>query len=503
MLNRRQFLTGSGAILAASAVMPPWRPARAQADAPTVLRAEKRAIEVLGKPASVFGIRRPDGKPGLITDASMPFRVHLENGSGEPTLIHWHGLKPPYQQDGVPGVSGPLIPPGASADYDFPLTFGGTYWMHSHQGFQEQQLMAAPLIIRDVESLLADQQEVVILLHDFSFRSSDEIFAGLRKTTKTASDTGMKMGGMPGMTGDDMQGMSMQDMGHQGGQEAMTGHGDMGASSMEMDLNDVAYDAFLANDRTLADPEIVRVEPGGRVLFRIINGASASNFVIDLGELTGELVAVDGHPVQPVSGSTFPIAMAQRLDLRVQLPKGQAAFPVLATLEGERKRTGIVLATPQAQVGKFSDVAAKTIGPLNFKLEQSLRAATPLTSKAPDRVHRIDLTGSMKDYVWGLNGQTYDKAKPFMVAKGERVEFILTNKTMMSHPMHLHGHFFQVVAVNGERYPGAIRDTVLVPPMTSVVIAFDADNPGKWIFHCHNLYHMESGMIGLVQYQGI
>ena len=128
---------------------------------------------------------------------------------------------------------------------------------------------------------------------------------------------------------------------------------------------------------------------------------------------------------------------------------------------------------------------------------------SPLSPKAPDRIHRIDLTGSMKDYVWGLNGVTYDKAKPFVVAQGERVELILTNKTMMSHPMHLHGHFFQVTAVNGQRFPGAIRDTVLVPPKASVTVAFDADNPGKWLFHCHILYHQASGMMGLIQYQGI
>jgi len=467
VLNRRQFFIGSGALLAASAIVPQ---AAAQAASPTILRAEKRVIEVLGKSARFLRIRQPNGKPGLVTDVSTPFRVRLENEIGEPTLVHWHGVTPPWQQDGVPYVSAPPIAARGSAAYDFPLAFSGTYWMHSHQKFQEQDLMTAPLIIHDAESRRADQQEIVIMLRDFTFRNPVEIFAGLKKS------------GMSGMTGST---------------KAMGG---MSAAATTTDLNDVVYDAFLANDRTLDDPEVVRVEPGGRVLLRIINGASASNFFLDLGVLTGEVVAVDGHAVRPVSASVFPIAIAQRLDVRVQLPKGQAAFPVLATLEGERKRTGIVLAAPGARILKIDAFAAHATGPLDLQLERSLRAVTPLVPKVADRIHRIALTGSMTNYVWSLNDQTYPGAKPFSVAKGERVEFVMTNTTPMSHPMHLHGHVFQVVAINGKRYPGAMRDTVLVPPKTSLTFAFDANNPGRWFYHCHNLYHMISGMANTVVY---
>ena len=124
-----------------------------------MLRLQRRGIEVNGKPASVFGIRQPDGTFGIRTEVGKRFRVRVENRIDEPSLIHWHGLTPPWQQDGVPGISGPPIPPGGSADYDFPLRFGGTYWMHSHQGLQEQLLMSAPLIIRDQRDR-PDQQEV-------------------------------------------------------------------------------------------------------------------------------------------------------------------------------------------------------------------------------------------------------------------------------------------------------------------------------------------------------
>ena len=499
------------------------RPAGA-ASPPVALTAGRRTLDVNGCAASVFGILQPDGRQGLVTSVTAPFRVDLRNACGEATLIHWHGLTPPYQQDGVPGISAPAIPPGGSASYDFPLAFPGTFWMHSHQGLQEQQLMAAPLIIHDADAR-RDEQEVVLMLHDFSFRSPQEIFAGLRHAGsspagKAMDDATAKAGnamaghdmGGTDMQGDDMKGMAMPSMSHGGmadmdmkdmDMKGMAPHrnGDAGAAGMAMDLNDVEYDAFLANDRTLADPEVVRVEPGGRVRLRIINGAAASNFSIMLGGgVTASLIAVDGHPVEPVRGSMFPVAIAQRLDLRIELPRGPSATPVLAVLEGERARTGIILATAGAMVKKLGGSAAKEAAPLTFAVERTLRAASPLAPRRPDRVLNVDLTGSMQDYVWGLNGRVFGEDAPLMVARGERVELVMTNRTMMSHPMHLHGHVFQVVAANGARFAGAVRDTVLMPPMTSVTVAFDADNPGKWAFHCHNLYHMAAGMMTTVQY---
>ena len=163
-LSRRAVLAGGAAALAALRFA-----ARAQTSPPpTVLKIERRNIEVNGRSASVFGIRQPDGTFGLFTEVGKSFRVRVENGVDEPSLIHWHGLTPPWRQDGVPGISGPPIPPGGSADYDFPLRFGGTFWMHSHEGLQEQLLLTAPLIIRDQRDR-ADQQEVVVMLADFSF----------------------------------------------------------------------------------------------------------------------------------------------------------------------------------------------------------------------------------------------------------------------------------------------------------------------------------------------
>ncbi len=323
MLSRRAVIAGgvatvAGSGIAARAQTSPAETPGAAAAAPTVLRLERRDIEVNGKTASVFGVRQPGGAFGLVTDIGKPFRVRVENGVDEPSLVHWHGLTPPWRQDGVPGISGPPMPPGGSADYDFPLRFGGTFWMHSHQGPQEQRLMAAPLIIRDSRDH-ADQQEVVVMLADFSFTPPEQVFENLKKSGSTA--------GMAKPAGGGKMVMSSMKM-------------SKGEAAAAPDLNDVKYDAFLANDRTLADLELVKVEPGGRVLMRLISSSSMSAYHIDLGDLDGELIAVDGFAVAPIRGRSFPIAVAQRLDIRVALPRGPGAYPALAVLEGERNRPG-------------------------------------------------------------------------------------------------------------------------------------------------------------------
>jgi len=455
MLSRRAFLSA----LAASSATTLARAQSAKELSPTVLRIERRSIEVNGKPASVFGVRQPDGTFGIRTEVGKRFRVRLENKIDEPSLIHWHGLTPPWQQDGVPGVSGPPIASGASADYDFPLRFGGTFWMHSHQGFQEQLLMASPLIIRDQRDR-ADQQEVIIMLADFSFTPPEQIFAELKKS-----------GMAPGMAMD------------------------------KPDLNDVKYDAFLANDRTLADPKVVKVEPGGRVLLRVINSSSMSAFHVDLGALDGELIAVDGFRTVPVRGRRFPIAVAQRLDIRLVIPRAAAAHPVLALLEGDNKQTGIILRVGDAPVARISDRANVASPALTLDLESRLRALEPLKPRKANRVHTLNLTGEMAGYRWSLNNVSWSKdVPPLPIAQGERVELIFVNQTRMPHPMHLHGHEFQVVEIDGKRFAGAVRDTVLVPPGRRVVVAFDANNPGLWALHCHLLYHLEAGMFTTLRY---
>jgi FtsP/CotA-like multicopper oxidase with cupredoxin domain len=473
LLSRRGLLGASAAGIAAFS----HRPRAFAASPPLRLTAGLRTLEVNGKSASVFGITGPDGTPGVVLDPGQRFAVTLANRAGEDTIVHWHGQTPPYLQDGVAETGGTLIANGADQGYDF-VARPGTHWMHSHHGLQEQMLMAAPLIVRAAEDVRADTQEVTVLLEDFAFRDPAEILAELGgHSGHGAAKPGMKMPGMK-MNGDDAAA---------DGKESAKTDGDM-------DLNDVEYDAYLANDRTLADPLVVRVERGGRVRLRLINGAATTAFWIDLGALDGTLIAVDGDAVRPLMVRRFPLAQGQRADVLLDLREA-GAFPVLAQREGDRQRTGIILATPQAQVAKLASEADSAAAAADLSLEARLSALQPLPPRRPDAVRRIALTGTMTPYVWSIDGRTWREHQPLVVSHGQRVELTMVNRSRMAHPMHLHGHHFQVTELGGKRIAGALRDTVLVPVNGSVTIAFDADNPGRWLFHCHNLFHMTTGMM--------
>jgi FtsP/CotA-like multicopper oxidase with cupredoxin domain len=493
LLTRRQIVASGVAMAGAIPFLPIVRAIAAPEPRTAELRltAGTRTLAVNGKAAPVFGLIGPNGKPGITLSPGERFQVDLVNQADTPTVIHWHGQLPPWKQDGFPWPQTPPIPSGGTHSYDY-APIAGTYWMHSHQGMQEQSLMTAPLIVRSAEDMRADRQEVVLMLHDFSFRTPDELLARLTKSD--GSQSAMPKSGM----GNNMK----MDSGSMG---AM-GSGSMGAmsmgSGMAMDLNDIDYDAFLANDRTLADPEVIRTEPGGRVRLRLINGASATQFWIDLGALTGTVVAVDGHPVRPLRVTRLPLAMAQRLDVLIDLP-GNGSYPIFAQVEGKRARTGIILAASDAPVSRLAAEAGENAPPVDLSLERRLEAVTPLSPRAPDVTHRVILAGAMAPYAWSINGEYWPNVTPLMIAPGQRVAIEMLNRTMMPHPMHLHGHAFQVAAINGAPLAGAVRDTVLVPPMGSVTIAFDADNPGRWAFHCHNLYHMITGMMTEVRYPAI
>ena len=486
LLTRRQILASGIAVAGTIPFLPIARAAAAPEPGTTKLRliAGSRTLAVNGKPARVFSLIGPNGKPGITLSPGERFRVDLVNETSTSTIIHWHGQLPPWMQDGFPWPQTPPIAAGDTHSYDY-APIPGTFWMHSHQGMQEQSLMTAPLIVHSADDLCADRQEVVLMLHDFSFRAPEELLAGLTKSS----------GGQSAMRKSSMGNNNMN-----------MGAGSMGAmnmgSGMAMDLNDIDYDAFLANDRTLADPEVIRTEPGGRVRLRLINAASSTEFWIDLGALTGTVIAADGHPVRPVRGTRLPLAMAQRLDVLIDLP-GNGAYPIFAQVEGKRARTGIVLATPGTPVSRLAAEAEENAPPVDLSLERRLEAVNPLAPRAPDVTHHVILAGAMAPYAWSMNGEYWPEVTPLMVAKGQRVAIEMVNRSMMAHPMHLHGPAFQVVALNGAPLGGAVRDTVLVPPTGSVTIAFDADYPGRWAFHCHNLYHMMTGMLTEVRYPGI
>ncbi len=495
--DRRRFLASTLTVATASGIgsVLPVFPQRAFAAAPTRLIVDRRTLDVKGKAASVFGIRQPNGTHGVTLDPGDRFAVDVANRLQDDTIVHWHGQTPPNVQDGVEETGSAPIKPGGRQSYDF-APRPGTHWMHSHRGLQEQRLMAAPLVVRSADDARLDAQEVTVLLHDFSFRDPAELFATV---TGGAMAHGMMQGAqMPGMAHGTMQGTPMPGM--TGGSHAGHTMSGMAMPNGSMDLNDIDYDAYLANDRTLDDPLVVRTERHGRVRVRLINAATSTAFWIDLGHIAARVLAVDGNPVQPVTASRFPLAQGQRLDLLIAMPAGGGTVPVLAQREGDRTRTGIVLAPPGAAVTRIAEQAAKAAAPIDLSMEARLVAMAPLASRPAEVTHRVTLDGSMMPYAWTIDGRDWTMHTPLRLAKGQRVIVEMVNRSPMAHPMHLHGHHFQVVALNGRPSNGARRDTVLVPRMGAVTIAFDADNPGRWLLHCHNLLHMASGMMTEIAY---
>lgn len=480
-LSRRTLLTGLAACLPLAV---PGRGFAAGDAAPPVLTAGTRILDVNGRAAKVFSLTAPNGRPGLDLVLGERFRARLVNETPVETLIHWHGLTPPVEQDGVPMLSQPPLKPGGHYDYDFANTRSGTHWMHSHVGLQEQQLLAAPLIVRETAAPVFDEQEHVVLLHDFTFRDPEEILTELRGGGGAHAAHAMDHGKMD----------------HSNMDHAQTGHGTTApAPAMSAMLNDIVYDAYLANDRTLDDPEVVQVEKGGLVRLRVINAAAASNMWIDTGLLDADLIAVDGNAVHPVRHGFFPIAVAQRADIRVRIPREGGSFAIVFRAEGTTGRAAIILATPGAPVSREFFLAVPAPA-LTLDFEFLLRAVAQLPDEPVTRTEMVMLTGGGADYVWGLNGKSGMHDTIFSVREGEIVSVMIHNMTGMSHPMHLHGHYFKVTAIGNRPVDGALRDVVLVPPMETVTVTFHADNPGTWAFHCHHAYHMNAGMMGTITY---
>ena len=227
---------------------------------------------------------------------------------------------------------------------------------------------------------------------------------------------------------------------------------------------------------------------------RIINGATATAFYLDLGQLPGTIVALDGTPCEPLPYRRIPIAQGQRVDVIAQIPPEGGAFPVLAQVEADRTRTGIVLATSGATVARVADQEASAAPHSNLSLDAVARAAAPPKDMRANRSFHMML-GEEPGYRWTINGAMHAEAAPLRARIGDRVEFMFMNPTGMMHPMHLHGHHFQVVGIGARRVSGPMRDTVIVPPHLPVTVAVAFDKPGSWRLHCHHLYHMAAGMM--------
>lgn len=502
MKRRDALQVGFGSLAALVAANAGWGKAEAgestlaKAAKPIRLTLQETELVVLGRNVKVLSILNSSGSLGYSPEQSAGFHVEVVNKLPVPSCVHWHGIILPNPMDGVPFVTQKPIPPGRSYRYNFPLKQAGTYWMHSHYGMQEQHLLAAPMVIWTPEERAKASRQYVVSFSDFSFTPPEKILANLRKPAPMAM-TGMQ------------EKHDMQSMQGPAAVKVLSQQWNQVDQSFEKKESlgnpakaDVVYDALLANRRTIDNPELLAVSPGETVLLRLIASSCATNFYIDTGTLTATISATDGNNTKPVVGNYFQLAVAQRLDLLVTIPAEGGAFPILAQSAGRTLQAAVVLVTPGASAPSLPVQALVPTATLDGLQDLHLEPAVPLGARPIDRELDVVLGGSMQGYRWMINDFAYPNHESLVVKHGERVALRFKNTTAMSHPMHLHGHVFQVVEMAGSAINGPLRDTILVPPMADCLVVLDANQPGVWAFHCHIFYHAISGMFTVLRYEG-
>ena len=262
------------------------------------------------------------------------------------------------------------------------------------------------------------------------------------------------------------------------------------------DAGDVTYPYYLANGRTPTAPTSLRAKPGQRIRLRMINIGGDTAFRVGVPGTPMTITHTDGFPVIATRADAVLLGMGERVDAIITMP--DTAVGLLGLAEGKNGISQVLL---QPGNGRAPDVAAAAVAlmarPAILVNAIPAAPAVQLTPRAPDITHQLALAGPGQGYTWTINGQTYSPDQGLPVHAGQRVRLAMSNTTTMFHPMHLHGHTFQVVAPSGV---GPRKDTVNVLPGQTVTVEFDADNPGQWLTHCHNIYHGESGMMTVVSY---
>ncbi|MGW6459625.1 multicopper oxidase family protein [Streptomyces sp. NPDC055078] len=413
----------------------------------------------------------------------------LANNLPESTSLHWHGLALRNDMDGVPGLTQQPVKAGAEFTYRFALSHPGTYWFHPHSGVQQDRGLYAPLIVEDPKEPLKYDKEWVIVLDDWvdgvDGSTPDAVLAELRK--------GMSGGG--GHEGHDMSNMSMsveETPGPKGPSRMM-----MGAKSdlLGGDAGDVAYPHYLVNGRTPDAPTSFTAKPGDRIRLRIINAGGDTAFRVALGGHRMTVTHTDGFPVRHAQADALLLGMGERYDVLVTA--GDGVFPFVAVAEGKNASALALLRTgggsaPAASV-RPKELSKRVLTADKLRADESVA----LAARKPDRTIRIGLTGGMAKYDWAFDKKPYSPNRRHQVRAGERVRLVFRNPTEMWHPLHLHGHTFALANSAG----GARKDTAIILPNGTLTADFDADNPGLWMIHCHNVYHAEAGMMTVLGYR--
>jgi FtsP/CotA-like multicopper oxidase with cupredoxin domain len=392
-------------------------------------------------------------------------RVKVNNRLPADTTVHWHGLPIVNAMDGVPDVTQPPIKSGEEFVYEFVVPVAGSYMYHSHVGLQFDRGLYGPLIVDPKKEQLSYDREYTLTLDDWLDGVSGTPEDALDQLVDTSGGMGEMMGSMD--------------------EEGVAG--------------DLSYPLYLVNGRVPDDPETLKVRRGEKVRLRLVNPAADTAFRFAVAGHKLTVTHADGLPVEHTKGDAVRVGMGERYDVLVEADN-PGVWQVAAVPEGKSGLARTILRYEES--GESSPPSAEQV-PKEIDGElltyRNLRAAgrESFPSGDPDRTLDLTLSGGHGNYVWAIEGQVYPDADPIEVREGEWIRFNLQNRSMMTHPMHLHGHFFQVENGTGR---GPFKDTVMVESHGDLSLDFVADNPGDWLFHCHSAYHMETGMARVVSY---
>lgn len=473
VLDRREFLRVGGAALASAGLLSACSrsPGGAGSASDLNLTAQEGDIDLGGVTVRTWtwGNQLPGKEIRLRKGQRLT--ATLTNNLPADTTVHWHGLAIPNAMDGVPVLTQDPVKPGGSFGYEFTVPDSGTYWAHSHVGTQTDRGLYAPLIIEDPDEHVDYDDELVVVIDDWidgTGTDPDQVFADLQKS-----------------------GMKPMEMGPGGGVSPTSPLGDDGG--------DVTYPYFIINGKLPSDAQTVDYRPGQRIRLRVINAGGDTAFRVAVPGTTLNVTHTDGFPVVPQQVDSVILGMGERMDAIITV--GETSVPIVAVPE---RKDGYAVVNLRVHDKPSSVDVVKFAATVRERVvldTASLRPAPGviLPAKAPQQVLDLRLSGPVNGYTWPINGRLYDPPNnPLATTAGQRVRLRLINESMMFHPMHLHGHTFEVQAADGS--PRARKDTVLVAPMRTLEVDFDTNNPGNWIVHCHNTYHAEAGMATFIRY---
>lgn len=383
-------------------------------------------------------------------------QIAVTNNLPEDTTVHWHGLRIRNDMDGVPGATQDPIAPGGSFNYSYLIPDPGTYFFHSHVGLQLDRAMAGVIVVADPNDPTQADEDWVVVLDDW-----------VDGTGSTPADEMVQLEKRGSMSGSMM-------------------------NSINLD-----YPYYVMNGRVPADPEVLTAKPGQVARIRLVNASADTTYRVALADHVLKVTHKDGVQCEATETDAIVIAMGERYDFEVKL--GDGAFNLAAIPEAKQgfART-LIRTSSSAQTPPETQVPAEMSG--SILVSSMLKGPAEVSGYDPGddsaaRTVEIALATQMREYKWFINGKTFADADPIMLDEGETVRLQMQNHSHTLHPMHLHGHSFRLAGMN------SWHDTILLGEMGAATVQFRANNPGKWAFHCHNIYHAEAGMMTMFNYR--